>query len=102
MKAIQRGGCKTKQRPISSRVGIMVAMTRTVTPVHFCVEFPFNRLRAGGVQGGCKCLDLHQICFRRPGWLKVINKFKIELIVPYRWWKSSAQCLDSYGPHLTK
>lgn len=32
-------------------------MTRTVAPIHFCTILLFNRLRAGGVQGGYKCLE---------------------------------------------
>jgi len=34
-------------------------MTRTVTAVRLCTEFLFNRLSAGGVKGGCKCLENH-------------------------------------------
>jgi len=36
-------------------------MTRTGTPIHLCTKFLFNRLSAGGVEGGCKCLENHYL-----------------------------------------
>jgi hypothetical protein len=51
-------------------------MRRTVTPIHFCTEFPFNRLRAGGVKGGCKCLGRSLFLIRSVPEYQVVGGYK--------------------------